>query len=84
MAGEALAREDIDSYQDLWRSSPYADPIFKRGYDMICGMNNEQLRESMEPFRNGYSGARAKLAMLRQPRYLQLYRSFEKSMEFGW
>jgi digeranylgeranylglycerophospholipid reductase len=84
MAGEAMAREDLDSYQALWRSSPYADPIFKRGYDMICGMNNEQLRASVEPFRNGYSGARATLAMLRKPKYLQLYRSFERSMEFGW
>lgn len=84
MAGEAVAREDIGSYQALWRTSPYADPLFMRGYETLCGMDNEQLRISMEPFRKGYSGARATLAMLRQPKYLQLYRSFERSMTYGW
>lgn len=84
MAAEAIAQEDMDSYQALWRSSPYADPLFMQGYETLCKMSNEEIQRSMEPFRKGYSGFRSNLAMLGRPKYIQLYRSFERSMRYGW
>ncbi|QLH75362.1 MAG: NAD(P)/FAD-dependent oxidoreductase [Methanomassiliicoccales archaeon] len=84
MAAEAIANDDIMSYHSRWCSSPYADPVFKKGYDLICKMDNREMAKAVRPFREGFSKIRAASAVVKDPRLLPLYRSFERSMRYGW
>ncbi|OPY31478.1 MAG: Digeranylgeranylglycerophospholipid reductase [Methanomassiliicoccales archaeon PtaU1.Bin124] len=84
MAADAVVKGDLSAYQRAWKGSEYVHRCFWQGYEKLSAMSNEDLENSMEPFRRGFSAGRVAWAVLSRPRYRDVYRSFGMSMKVGW
>lgn len=84
MAAEATVKGDMEGYASSWPRSPYASPVFVRGFDSLRGMDNQELFRSVRPFRKGYGNLSGLRALLNGKKYRELYRAYDLGARWGW
>ena len=83
-AAEAISGGDLTSYDRWWRSSRFSSPIFLQAYRDLMEMNEEQMSDSVMPFRRGYGPLQYARAYLSRPSYRRLYKAYRLTSEYGW
>lgn len=84
MAARAICDGDLNGYQEWWRSSRFSAPVFMRAYRALENMTDEELVDSMLPFRGGFGPLSYVKAYLSRPGYRDIYRAYRLSAEYGW
>jgi flavin-dependent dehydrogenase len=83
MAAKALAKNDLARYQREWASSSFAKASDIDTYRRLSSMSNEELARVAKPFRKGYVGLDAMMAMVFS-RDRALYLAFRAAGNYGW
>lgn len=84
MASDGALKGDMGIYEKRWKSSHYADPIFWKVFQVMRRMNNEELKDAMWPYRNGYTALNHASALIGNRRHRDLYRAFSLTIKYGW
>jgi digeranylgeranylglycerophospholipid reductase len=83
-AAEAISGGDLTSYERWWRSSKYSSPIFLEAYRVLMDMTEDEMKDSVVPFRGGYGPLPYARAYLTRPGYRDLYKAYRLTSEYGW
>jgi len=83
-AAEAIASQDLDSYQRWWAGSGFSDPLFLEAYEECKGWDDRRMEAFMRPFAKGYRALPALGAMLRGGPDSRVVRAFLRSFKYGW
>jgi len=83
-AAEGIARDDLSGYSDWVRSDRMFDHHFMDALETFKGWNEEDYLDAVRPFRKGYSLSRGLYAMLRRPRWANVYMSVWMAFRKGW
>ena len=83
-AAEAIASGDLGSYQRWVRKDVMFDHHFMDALETFRGWNEKDYEDAVKPFRKGYSVLRGVYAILRRPRWANLYMSIWMAFRKGW
>ncbi len=83
-AAECIASDDLGPYSRWVLKDIMFDRHFMDAHTKFIGWNNEDISEAMRPFRGGYSILRGLLAMIRNPRWANVYFSCWIGFRRGW
>ena len=83
-AAEAIARDDLPRYQKWWSRSKFSNPRFLRAYMQVKDWDDETMRRSTEPFRNGYKALPFIRSMVRMPENINMYMAYYFTFRYGW
>lgn len=83
-AAEAVAADRPGRYQKWASGCILTDPHFKRAHDDFTGWDDADIARAMKPFRNGYSIPRGLIAIVRNPRWANVYMSCWIGFSRGW
>ncbi len=81
---EAIAKGNISSYQKWYDGDAAFNPHFRQALDTFSGWDGTQFADSIAPFRKGYSLLRGGYAILRRPRWANVYFSIWMAVRRGW
>ena len=83
-AAEALIARDLGIYAKWCRESRLLDPHFMKAHCQYSQWTDEDIRKAMRPFRSGYSILKGLMAILRHPRYANVYFATWLAFRIGW
>lgn len=83
-AAESIAAGDLTQYQRWWDSSRFSSPIFMEAYYALMGMSEDEMTESVLPFRGGYGPLSYAKAYLGHPEFRDLYKAYRWTSKYGW
>ncbi len=83
-AAECIAEGDLEKYQRWVERDRMFDPHFMKALDTFRGWTAEDYADSVRPFRKGYSLARGAFAILRRPKWANVYMSVYVAFNKGW
>ena len=83
-AAEALSSGDVGRYQRWVDRDLMFDPHFMEAHKSFSEWGDEEISTAMEPFRKGYSLARGLMAMIRHPKWANIYFSCWIGFKRGW
>ena len=83
-AAEAIAKDDLSSYQRWVRRDVMFDRRFMESFNRIKGWDAKDVEQAVAPFRKGFSYPRALYAMMRHPMLASVYTSIWMGFRRGW
>ena len=83
-AARAMADGRLERYQRWVSRNPMFSPHFMGAHDTFASWGPEEIADAMGPFRKGYSLARGAYAMMRRPRWAEVYMSVYIAFNLGW
>ncbi len=83
-AAEAIASQDMGSYQRWWSGSGFSDPLFQEAYGACKAWDDRRMELFMRPFAQGYRTLPMLAALLRGGEDSRVARAFLKSFKYGW
>ena len=83
-AAEAVMSGRPDRYARWYRGSIYTDSHFLRAHRQFSEWTDGEIAAAMEPFRSGYSLGRGLVAILRHPRFANVYFATWIAFKVGW
>jgi flavin-dependent dehydrogenase len=83
-AAEGIARGDLSGYAAWVRKDRMFDPHFMDALETFKGWDEKDYADAVKPFRKGYSLIRGAYAMLRRPRWANVYMSIWMAFRKGW
>ena len=84
MAAEAINNDDPLEYDERWKKSDFASPLFMQAFNRLKEMDNHELARHMKPFRKGFDFFSLIKSLLFYREYLELYKAYELSNKVGW
>ena len=84
MAAEAIINDNPLEYDEKWKKSDFASPLFLLAFNRLKEMDNRELARHMEPFRKGVNVFSAIKSLLFYRKYLELYKAYDLSDKVGW
>lgn len=83
-AARAILKGRPARYQRWVSRSPMFSGHFLSAHDTYASWDRDAIADAMEPFRGGYSIPRGALAMIRRPRWAEVYMSTFIAFRLGW
>ena len=83
-AAEALLAGDPGRYAKWISRNRMFDRHFMDAHRTFCSWSDEDIEDAMMPFRGGYSLMRGFYAMLRRPKWANVYMSIFVAFRLGW
>ena len=83
-AARALMDGRPEAYQRWVSRSPMFSRHFMSAHDKFASWSPEETSDAMEPFRDGYSVIRGAYAMMRRPKWAEVYMSVFIAFSIGW
>lgn len=84
MAAKAVVNEDPISYQKEWLKTGFSNNIYLEAFVILARMNNEELKEHIEPFAFSNKYLAYLKSLLFHRKYLKLYNAYALCEKFGW
>ena len=84
MAAEAIINDNPLEYDEKWKNSDFASPLFLRAFNRLKEMDNRELARHMKPFRKGVNVFSTIKSLLFYRKYLELYKAYDLSDKVGW
>ena len=84
MTAEAIINDNPLEYDEKWKKSDFASPLFLLAFNRLKEMDNRELARHMEPFRKGVNVFSAIKSLLFYRKYLELYKAYDLSDKVGW
>ncbi len=75
---------DLRIYADWVRDNPLFDRHYLEAFHQLSEWNDEEIRDAMEPFKNGYSFGRGIRAIARRPGFANVYVATYNALHYGW
>ncbi|MBE6524210.1 MAG: NAD(P)/FAD-dependent oxidoreductase [Thermoplasmata archaeon] len=83
-AAECIANDDLRPYERWLQKNIMFDPHFLKALETYRGFTEEEMADAMKPFRNGYSVPRGAYAILRRPKWANVYMAVWVAFGRGW
>ena len=83
-AAEAVIAGRLGRYAKWYKSTILTDRHFMDAHRRFSEWSDEDIESAMRPFRNGYSVGRGFLAILRHPRFANVYFATWIAFKVGW
>lgn len=84
MAAEAIINDNPLEYDEKWKKSDFASPLFLQAFNRLKEMDNRELARHMKPFRKGVSIFSTIKSFLFYRKYLEIYRAYDLLNKVGW
>ena len=84
MAAEAIINDNPLEYDEKWKKSDFASPLFLQAFNRLKGMDNRELARHVKPFRKGVNVFSTVKSLLFYRKYLELYKAYNLSNKVGW
>ena len=83
-AAEAVMSGRPGTYGRWYSRSIYTNPHFMKAHRQFSDWNDEDISTAMRPFRRGYSVGRGFMAILRHPKFANVYFATWIAFKVGW
>ncbi len=83
-AAEAVMSGRPETYGRWYSRSIYTNPHFMKAHRQFSDWNDEDISTAMRPFRRGYSVGRGFMAILRHPKFANVYFATWIAFKVGW
>ena len=83
-AAECVAKGDLSAYRKWIRTDRMFDSHFMDAYETFMTWGPDEYADAVKPFRKGYSILRGAYAMMRRPRWANVYMSIWVAFRRGW
>jgi digeranylgeranylglycerophospholipid reductase len=84
MAAEAIINGNPLEYDEKWKKSDFASPLFMQAFNRLKGMDNIELARHMKPFKKGVNVFSTIKSLLFYRKYLEIYKAYDLSDKVGW
>jgi flavin-dependent dehydrogenase len=84
LAAKAIINENPKQYETEWLKTKFSSKIFITAFKKLSCMDNDELREHMEPFSNSSILLAYLKCQLSHREYRELYSAYKLSGEVGW
>lgn len=83
-AAKAVMSGRPETYGRWYSRSIYTNPHFMKAHRQFSDWNDEDISTAMRPFRGGYSVGRGFMAILRHPKFANVYFATWIAFKVGW
>ncbi len=83
-AADSIVGGDLGTYRKWTETSPLLNHHFMKAHDQFVQWDNDDIRDAMVPFHNGYSLLRGLYAVLRRPKWANVYVTLYIAFKLGW
>jgi digeranylgeranylglycerophospholipid reductase len=84
MVAEAIINDNPTEYDEKWKKSDFASPLFLQVFKQLKEMDNRELAKHMKPFRKGVNLFSTIKSLLFYRKYLEIYKAYNLSDKVGW
>jgi flavin-dependent dehydrogenase len=84
MAAEAIINNNLLEYDEKWKKSDFASPLFLQVFNRLKEMDNRELARHMKPFKKGVNVFSTIKSLLFYRKYLEIYKVYDLSDKVGW